>query len=245
MSNPEALLSELNSRGVLLHANGDRLSYDAPAGAIADLIPDLKKFKLQLLELLAPDDPRVKLVLSGQTVVANKHRDKKLIAWASSIGKAVGIMRGTKWGNKFEIPRDGDRDAVCDKHAAKLENSPELLAQLSELKGRVLVCCCYPQRCHGDELARRANELPAVAAIPDDVPLTANEAAAAILANNYFNLARGGVWCIGWQQPSRSAFRFACVAIGGQLLGTNRVPSVDAADAILWAKQQQQSEETN
>jgi hypothetical protein len=82
----------------------------------------------------------------------------------------------------------------------------------------------------------------AAPAIPDDLPgeLTATEAAAAILDNAYFNLARGGVWCIGWQQPSRSAWRYACLATGGQLMGTNRVPDMSPDAAIDWAKAQQE-----
>ena len=54
---PAALLAELSARGVLLHADGDRLRYDAPRGAIGDLLPDLARFKPALLEILAtPDD---------------------------------------------------------------------------------------------------------------------------------------------------------------------------------------------
>ena len=48
-----ALLLELSRRGVELHRRGDRLAYDAPRGVIGDLLPDLARFKPQLLELLA------------------------------------------------------------------------------------------------------------------------------------------------------------------------------------------------
>ena len=54
---PALLLAELNRRGVQLTATGDRLRYDAPAGTIGDLLPDLARFKPALLELLiTPDD---------------------------------------------------------------------------------------------------------------------------------------------------------------------------------------------
>ena len=53
LASATALLSELTRRGVELRANGDRLAYDAPRGAIGDLLPDLARFKTQLLELLA------------------------------------------------------------------------------------------------------------------------------------------------------------------------------------------------
>jgi hypothetical protein len=39
-----------------------------------------------------------------------------------------------------------------------LLNSPELLAQLGELKGRDLMCYCAPKACHGDILLRLANK---------------------------------------------------------------------------------------
>jgi hypothetical protein len=214
-TNAPELAKALALRGVSLKARGKKLVC-LPKGAAGDLLPEVARFKSELLALLArddvapahrwqsatgdtsatdatapdvaasattgsaaaiaPDDPRVKAVLSGQTVVANKDADGDLIAWAEAGGLAVGIMRQSQWGNarwasqwanpyRMKRANNGDdRDAVCDKFAAKLEKSPELLAQLPELKGRVLVCCCYPQRCHGDELARRANELPDVAA---------------------------------------------------------------------------------
>jgi len=47
----ELLRGELTRRGVKLEPNGDRLDWRGPKGAVADLLPDLAKFKLQLLEL--------------------------------------------------------------------------------------------------------------------------------------------------------------------------------------------------
>jgi hypothetical protein len=49
-----ALLAELARRGVILQSDGERLRYDAPRGAVADLLPDLARFKPALLELAAP-----------------------------------------------------------------------------------------------------------------------------------------------------------------------------------------------
>ena len=72
---------------------------------------------------------------------------------------AVYIGRGSPWGNPFDIGRDGDRDAVCDKYAEMAERDPvfkELV--MTNLKGKDLVCFCKPQRCHGDYLLQLANE---------------------------------------------------------------------------------------
>jgi ParB-like chromosome segregation protein Spo0J len=90
---------------------------------------------------------------SGETVVANFQRDKHLIQWASQNGKMVAIDRTSKWGNPFILGQDGDRDRVCDcfeKHYAP--NKDSFSDAADELKGKVLCCHCYPQRCHGDSL---------------------------------------------------------------------------------------------
>lgn len=51
-STAPALLAELARRGVILQTDGERLRYDAPRGAVADLLPALARFKLALLESL-------------------------------------------------------------------------------------------------------------------------------------------------------------------------------------------------
>jgi hypothetical protein len=51
-----------------------------------------------------------------------------------------------------------DRERVIAQFEQYLLNSPELLAQLGELKGKDLVCYCAPKACHGDILLRLANK---------------------------------------------------------------------------------------
>ena len=70
------------------------------------------------------------------------------------------IGRGSPFGNPFEIGKDGNRDEVIAKYEAYLMGKPELLDKIPELKNKVLGCFCKPQRCHGDILARLANNLP-------------------------------------------------------------------------------------
>lgn len=113
---------------------------------------------------------RKAMVEEGLAVVASKRknddgkeRDAALIAWADQQGLMVEIQRGTAWGNPFEMPADGDRDRVCDLYAEHyLPFKGELHRKLPTLAGKVLVCWCHPERCHGDELASLANM--------DDVP---------------------------------------------------------------------------
>ena len=71
---------------------------------------------------------------------------------------AVYVGRPTKFGNPFEIGRDGTRDDVCDKYEQYILARPELQAAAQrELAGKDLVCWCAPLRCHADTLMRIAN----------------------------------------------------------------------------------------
>lgn len=71
----------------------------------------------------------------------------------------VSIARPSKWGNPFKIGRDGTRSEVIAKYEAWLHTQPDLLAALPELRGKVLGCWCSPLPCHGDVLARLAEEV--------------------------------------------------------------------------------------
>ncbi len=64
----------------------------------------------------------------------------------------VYIGRPSKWGNPFEIGKDGTREEVIAKYRDWIRTQPELMAALPELKGKTLGCWCAPQACHGDVL---------------------------------------------------------------------------------------------
>lgn len=99
----------------------------------------------------------------GVTVVANAQTDKNLILWAEREGCAVRVDRGSRYGNPFVLGEDGDRDEVCDAYEqAYLPHKPSITKKIKEgaLEGKVLICHCYPQRCHGDCLAEMANCVP-------------------------------------------------------------------------------------
>lgn len=76
----------------------------------------------------------------------------------------VGRGKG-KWGNPFIIGKDGTRADVIAKHTAWLRNQPALIAALPELRGKKLGCHCAPDPCHGDVLARWANQPQKVAIV--------------------------------------------------------------------------------
>ena len=76
------------------------------------------------------------------------------------IGRAVPRcgLAASKWANPFKIGKDGTQNEVIAKYEAWLKTQPGLMAALPELKGKVLGCWCAPKPCHGDVLARLADE---------------------------------------------------------------------------------------
>ncbi len=66
------------------------------------------------------------------------------------------IGRPSKWGNPFAIGKDGTREEVIEKYRQYIQQRPELMSALPELKGKRLGCWCKPKACHGDVLAELA-----------------------------------------------------------------------------------------
>jgi len=75
---------------------------------------------------------------------------------------AINIMRGGIFGNPFVMSdkSDKERDRVCDEFEAYWMLKSEQFKDKARdiLKGKDLVCCCAPKRCHGDFLLKWANE---------------------------------------------------------------------------------------
>lgn len=102
---------------------------------------------------LDDEKERKGLVESGAAVIANTGRDKNLIQWAEKNGIAVRIDRSSEFGNPFILGDDGTRDQVCDAYANHyLPFKPSIKSKLKSLRGKVLICHCYPERCHGESL---------------------------------------------------------------------------------------------
>ena len=74
----------------------------------------------------------------------------------------------SKWGNPLsvkEVKAHHPEDTISELHQEAvdwyrryIQLKPELLASLSELKGKELVCWCSPLPCHGDILLELANK---------------------------------------------------------------------------------------
>lgn len=76
----------------------------------------------------------------------------------------VFIGRGSIWGNPYSH-KEGtlakfvvkDRSEAIEKFEQYLTSNEELMAKLSDLKGKTLGCWCKPKSCHGDILLKYAN----------------------------------------------------------------------------------------
>ena len=66
----------------------------------------------------------------------------------------VYIGRPSKWGNPFQIGRDGTREDVIEKYAAWIREQPDLMGSLNELQGKVLGCWCSPEKWNPDQAVR-------------------------------------------------------------------------------------------
>jgi hypothetical protein len=101
-----------------------------------------------------------KAVKAGEIVIASMRGDhERVIGWAESEGLAVRIDRRSQWGNPFEMPGDGDRLTVIKNYDRYyLPHKPSLLFRITDLRGRLLICWCAPESCHGDVLKRRAEQ---------------------------------------------------------------------------------------
>ena len=105
-----------------------------------------------------PDElERRNAVMLGKTVVANCKRDTSLNAWAQQEGWAIKVDRSGPFGNPFILGKDGNRDEVCDKFRDSYMPLKTSFKK-DDLRGKVLICHCYPERCHGNDLAKWADE---------------------------------------------------------------------------------------
>ena len=75
------------------------------------------------------------------------------------IGRATWSRRlaQSKWCNPYRVGRDGSREDVIERYRRRLLGDPVLLAQIGDLRGKVLACWCKPAACHGDVLAALAD----------------------------------------------------------------------------------------
>ncbi len=86
------------------------------------------------------------------TTVVNKRSAEYM-----AVEDKVYIGRGSIWGNRYVIGKDGDRNEVIGMYKEwfldKIENDAEFRKETWKLKGKALVCYCAPLLCHGNIIA--------------------------------------------------------------------------------------------
>lgn len=81
------------------------------------------------------------------------------------IGRGFRGQRGSTFANPFKIGADGDRDTVIEKYkkwiSARLKHHSGVAEEFEGLRGKMLVCWCAPEPCHGDVLVELLERLKA------------------------------------------------------------------------------------
>lgn len=90
-------------------------------------------------------------------VVNIKHDDFDVYIGRMNPGRG---LAQSIWANPFAIDGQTTRNQAIELFREHLENRPDLLARIHELKGKRLGCWCKPKACHGDILARLADGKP-------------------------------------------------------------------------------------
>jgi hypothetical protein len=71
---------------------------------------------------------------------------------------AVYIGRPSRWGNPFSMRFESQRPFVIQRFREWLDQNPQIKEEIRrELRGKDLVCFCFPKACHGDIILEIAN----------------------------------------------------------------------------------------
>ena len=70
--------------------------------------------------------------------------------------KFLGIS-ASKWGNPFKLS-EYDRNTCLNLYEDYVRNTPDLINNINDLRGKELGCWCKPEGCHGDILIKLLNE---------------------------------------------------------------------------------------
>ena len=119
----------------------------------------------------------------GQAVLANRYNHKNLILTGKEVNRVVDIEESKAgnpgWSNPFIPGKDGTAEDCLELFKWYLRYKPSLLDKLEELEGKILVCSCEPNLCHGSHLIQLVNaikekgpDLPGEPGRNEDLPMT-------------------------------------------------------------------------
>ncbi len=88
------------------------------------------------------------------TVVNIKDRPDWKAEGGVYIGRGFRGQRASTFANPFHMGKDGSRGVVIQKYrdwlAIRLESHSGVAHEMESLRGKMLVCWCAPEACHGD-----------------------------------------------------------------------------------------------
>lgn len=162
---PIAVLAALRA-DAWLHGHGDPLGSEAPAirqqvrGAFCDDDPAwLAAITPRFDEVAGAALAALSRPMRETTVVHNQVDDFDIY-----IGREVPEfgLPASKWGNPFVMADESDleRARAIDEYRAWVQQQPELMGSLGELRGKRLACWCAPKPCHGHVLVELINNTP-------------------------------------------------------------------------------------
>jgi hypothetical protein len=113
--------------------------------------------------MMSKIDARYELLDQGQTCLANIKTDQELINWAGDRAVYIGRWienkkyhyQDSKWRNPH---KDKPNEIAVAKYRDYLLAKPVLLKQIEELRGKLLMCWCLPDPCHGQVLIDLLNQ---------------------------------------------------------------------------------------
>jgi len=122
---------------------GKRRAYYSTARKLA------KVLKVKPEDLFAP---------SGAGHVVNVSSGEPYDVYIGRANPRKGLKQSI-WHNPFKEGRDGTREEVIERFERHLlEERPDLIERLPELKGKTLGCWCAPEPCHGEVLLKLTRE---------------------------------------------------------------------------------------
>jgi hypothetical protein len=91
------------------------------------------------------------------TVVKIKRRGGEVVVGCDIyIGRQCNMggwrLKRSVWANPFPVGTKHTLDESLFLYEKHVRETPDLIARLPELSGKVLGCWCKPERCHGDVL---------------------------------------------------------------------------------------------
>ncbi len=111
---------------------------------------------------------KTELVKNGYTDFSQWNLDINHIYIGRNMSHYVPGTNASIWGNPYHVVKTGKKyngvlklytiDESLEKYRQYVENNPNLLNRLSDLKGKVLGCWCKPNKCHGDILVELVNK---------------------------------------------------------------------------------------